>query len=144
MSGLFYYSRFNGDISNWDVRNVTSMSLMFYRAKEFNQPLDNWNVLSVKNMSYMFEYAESFNQALNDWDVNNVTNMIWMFYEAIAFEKRFNNGNPLPEETNDLKVWFKSDRMLAIDIKEREKDNLDSFYNNLESLYNNLDKENMH
>ena len=92
----------------------------------------------------MFQEAKEFNQALNNWDVSNVTDMNKMFDKAIAFEKRFNNGNSLPEETNNLKVWFKenSDIMLAIDVTEREKDNLDSFYNNLESLYNNLDKEN--
>ena len=68
-----------------------------------------------------------------------------MFYEAQAFQDKFNNGNPLPNDTNNLKQWLKenSDMMLAIDIKEREKENLDSFYNNLVSLYNNLDNKNL-
>ena len=33
-----------GDISNWDVSNVTSMIGMFLDATSFNQPLNNWNV----------------------------------------------------------------------------------------------------
>ena len=41
MTALFYYSSFNGDISNWDVSNVKvkDMSLMFYDSPlEKNQP----------------------------------------------------------------------------------------------------------
>ena len=34
MSELFYNSTFDGDISNWDVSNVTNMHDMF-----FNSPL---------------------------------------------------------------------------------------------------------
>ena len=144
MSQLFKSSKFNGDISNWDVSNVTNMGGMFWEATNFNQPLDKWDVSSVTNMSGMFAGAYNFNQALNDWDVSKVTNMTFMFEDAIAFKTKFNNGNSLPYYTDELKIWFNSDMMLAIDIKEREKDNLDNFYNNLESLYNNLDKENMH
>ena len=170
MSNLFQCSLFNGDISNWNTSNVTNTRSMFYLAKSFNQPLDKWNLSHVLNMEHMFNFASNFNQALNNWDVSNVKYMsnmfrsatnfnqaiLWdfskveiltfMFYEAQAFQDKFNNGNPLPNDTNNLKQWLKenSDKMFAIDIKEREKENLDSFYNNLESLYNNLDKENMH
>ncbi len=160
----------NGDISNWNVSKVTDMYRMFAVAYNFNQALNDWNVSNVTDMRGMFLYAKSFNQALNDWDVSNVTDMNYMFRDAsnfnqvlnwnvsnvtdmwamfsnaIAFKTKFNNGKSLPNYTSDLKQWLKenrdSDRMLAIDIKEREKDNLDSFYNNLEILYNNLDKEN--
>ena len=33
MSELFSYSKFNGDISNWDVSNVEYMDNMFYGSK---------------------------------------------------------------------------------------------------------------
>ena len=138
-------NRFNGDISQWDVSHVTDMSFMFFNVNNnFNQDINNWNVSSVTNMSWMFAGAINFNQHIL-WDLSNVE-ISGMFRNAWAFEKKFNNKNPLPNDTNELKVWFNNnrDKMLAIDIKEREKDNLDSFYNNLESLYNNLDKENMH
>ena len=36
MSGLFYNSTFNGDLSNWDVSNVIDMNGMFN-----NSPLEN-------------------------------------------------------------------------------------------------------
>ena len=67
MSRLFYYSEYNGDISNWDVSNVTDMSYMFYKSK-FNNDISKWNVFNVKTMEYMF-YESNFNMELSDWNV---------------------------------------------------------------------------
>ena len=36
-----------GEISNWDVSNVTNMRWMFANASSFNQPLNKWNVSNV-------------------------------------------------------------------------------------------------
>jgi len=33
MEDMFSYSEFNGDISQWNVSNVTSMSCMFLNSK---------------------------------------------------------------------------------------------------------------
>ena len=71
-----------GDISNWDVSNVTSMIGMFLDATSFNQPLNNWNVSKVTDMESMFGNATSFNQPLNKWNVSNVTNMSSLFWVA--------------------------------------------------------------
>ena len=54
-----------GEIRNWDVSNVTSMSSMFMGARSFNQPLNNWNVSKVETMFAMFDDATSFNQPLH-------------------------------------------------------------------------------
>ena len=65
-----------GEISNWDVSNVTNMENMFELegAVSFNQPLNKWNVSNVRDMYRMFAGARSFNQPLNKWNVsNNVT-----------------------------------------------------------------------
>jgi surface protein len=70
-------SKFNGDISNWDVSNVTNMSGMF-KGSSFNCDLSNWDVLSVANMSKMFE-SSRFNGDISNWDVSSVTNMPEMF-----------------------------------------------------------------
>ncbi len=153
MNGLFKYSMFNdihsangiglhnGDISSWNVSSVTNMEYMFNSSSNFNQSLNSWDVSNVKNMYMMFYNARDFNQVLNNWDVSKVKNMDYIFHDAIAFEKRFNNKNPLPNDTNELKFWFNNNRnkMLAIDIKVREKDNLDSFFNNLNNINNDID-----
>ena len=39
MSGLFKYTDFNGDISEWNVSNVTDMSDMFFDCEYFNQDI---------------------------------------------------------------------------------------------------------
>lgn len=72
-------SSFNGDISNWDVGNVTHMNRMFQEASSFNSDLSNWNVSNVISMHYIFDGAGYFNSDLSSWDVGNVTEMYGMF-----------------------------------------------------------------
>ena len=79
MSELFWGTNFNGDISNWDVSNVTSMEYMFFVCKNFNQDISNWDVSNVTNMYGMFGECESFNKDISGWDVSNVANMTDMF-----------------------------------------------------------------
>ena len=55
MSELFEGTDFNGDISKWDVSNVTDMYGMFCGCKSFNQDISGWDVSKVKNMNKMFE-----------------------------------------------------------------------------------------
>ena len=55
MSNLFEYSKFNGDISKWNVSNVTSMDSMFYGCKKFNSNISKWDVSKVTNTVYMFD-----------------------------------------------------------------------------------------
>ena len=85
MSNLFSMSDFNGDISKWDVSNVTDMNEMFYRCKAFNQDISKWDVSNVTNMERMFYGCKSFNQDISTWDVSNVTSMRYMFSENPAF-----------------------------------------------------------
>ena len=61
-----------GDISNWDVSNVTDMNHMFEDATSFNQSLNKWNVSNVRKIINMFWGASSFNRnsclaPWNDW-----------------------------------------------------------------------------
>ena len=54
MSNLFVFLDFNGDISQWDVSNVTNMNGMFYRCEAFDQDISSWDVSNVKNSSNIF------------------------------------------------------------------------------------------
>ena len=54
MSNLFKDMNFNGDISSWDVSNVTSMAQMFYCCEKFNQDISNWDVSHVKTNRNIF------------------------------------------------------------------------------------------
>jgi hypothetical protein len=64
-----------GDISRWDVSNVTKMDLLFEDMQNFNVNINNWNVMNVTSMNGMFRRAYSFNQELNNWNVSNVKYM---------------------------------------------------------------------
>ena len=84
--------KFNGDVGDWNVANVTNMNSTFSAAALFDKPL-NWNVSKVKSMISMFEVASEFNQPLNHWKLDEVMNMAHMFYDARKFDKPLNHWN---------------------------------------------------
>ena len=94
MSELFLcYEGFNQPIGNWDVSNVTNMSLMFYgecASHLFNQNISQWNVSNVTNMQAMF-FNGYFNQPIGNWNVSNVADMTYMFQNAYTFNQDIGN-----------------------------------------------------
>jgi surface protein len=95
MSNLFQNkTTFNGDISSWDVSNVTDMELMFNGASSFNQDLSSWDVSSVTNMRSMFrDIGSNFNSDISSWNVSNVTNMAFIFQNAYSFNQDLSSWN---------------------------------------------------
>ena len=93
-------STFNQEIGNWDISNVESLSHVFINAPTFNHDIGNWNTESVINMDAAFFFANSFNQDISGWDVSNVTSMNSMFLQAGAFDQ-------------DLKPWCMSNVPIA-------------------------------
>jgi len=77
MAYMFENSRFNGDISNWNVSNVRNMAYMFKNSR-FNGDISNWDVSNIRNMDYMFKNS-NFNGDISNWNISNVTNMKEMF-----------------------------------------------------------------
>ena len=90
MTELFT-TEFNGDISLWDVSNVTDMHNLFVYCSQFNKDISKWDVSNVKNMSGMFAHTQKFNQDIGCWDVSSVTSMASMFYFAEAFNQDISN-----------------------------------------------------
>ena len=82
-----YGTTFNGDIGSWDVSNVTNMYNMFLSANAFNQDIGSWDVSNVISMWGMFIGAVAFNQDISSWDVSNVTNMEYMFLNATSYNQ---------------------------------------------------------
>ena len=164
MQEIFKYSMFNGDISNWNVSNVTKMKEMFNSAKEFNSSIGNWDMKNIKSTNNMFYNAESFNQDINSWDTSNIINMGLMFayakkfdkniskwnlenvkmcfelfYNADAFLDKYNNSLSLPKNTKDILEWFNNnkEKMNIIDIKDTHGKEIDDFFNNIYSTNRN-------
>jgi len=92
MKYMFRNSSFNQDIGSWNVSKVTNMDAMFY-GTPFNQDIGNWNVSAVTNMSSMFMYSYEFNQDIGDWNVSKVIGMSYMFYSATTFNQDIGNWN---------------------------------------------------
>jgi surface protein len=74
---VFSFTKFNGDISKWNVSNITNMSMVFSNT-EFTGDISKWNVSNVTNMREMFAHSK-FNGDISKWDVSNVKNMNHMF-----------------------------------------------------------------
>jgi surface protein len=97
-------SKFNKDISAWDVSQVANMEAMFFSANEFNQDISKWDVSQVTNMKQMFTNSTSFNQNIAEWDVGKVTNMDRMFREAIVFNQEIGEWDV--SQVNDMSGMF--------------------------------------
>ena len=87
MSNMFWSANFNGDISAWNVSNVTNFRRMFRENANFNQDISSWNVSNAQSLRFMFSRATSFNQNISSWDVGNVTDLSGVFFEATAFNQ---------------------------------------------------------
>ena len=98
MRGLFYpryrnnktkidNTKFNENLSKWDVSSVIYMDFMFKGCIEFNQDITKWDVSSVENFSYMFCGCTNFNQDISKWNVSNVRNMDFMFKGCTDFNQ---------------------------------------------------------
>ena len=93
MTSLFEGTDFNGDISDWDVSNVTYMRYMFAWCVSFNQDISGWDVSNVTDMRYMFYKCEEFNQDISGWDVSNVKKINNIFDYCSIEEKHKPNLN---------------------------------------------------
>ncbi|MCQ2190697.1 MAG: DUF285 domain-containing protein [Paludibacteraceae bacterium] len=90
MAYMFMCSQFNGDISKWNVKKVTDMFSMF-RSSQFNGNISNWNVSKVVNMASMF-MGSQFNGDISNWDVSRVRYMRDMFLNS-KFDGDISNWN---------------------------------------------------
>ena len=83
MDALFFYRplrKFNGDISKWDVSNVTDAYRMFASSNYTGEygDISDWDVSKITDMTSMFE-TSNYNGDISDWDVSNVKSMHTMF-----------------------------------------------------------------
>ena len=102
MSYLFCSSKFNGNISVWNVSNVTNMECMFNNSS-FNGGISRWNIRNVENMWFMFAYSK-FNQDISKWVVSNVINMEGMFTRS-KFNKDISNWK-INKNCNTSNMFF--------------------------------------
>lgn len=84
---------FNGDISKWDVSNVTDMSYALAATSAggaFNQNIGNWDVSNVVNFSFFLQNQASFDQPIGGWDTSSATDMSFMLNMHFSLSGSFN------------------------------------------------------
>jgi len=106
MQQMFWDAKiFNGNISNWDTRNVNNMYGMFGNntnpGNNFNKDISNWKTSKVTDMTNVFINATSFNSGAGagasgpfNWDVGEVKTMQNLFYNCPNFNRDVSNWRP--------------------------------------------------
>lgn len=82
-TGLFSNSEFDGDISQWDVRQMRRSNSMFFSCP-FNGDISNWETNNLRIAIGMFRLSQ-FNGDLSRWNTSNLYNTSSMF-GTCAFE----------------------------------------------------------
>ena len=111
------------------------MEGFFYNAISFNQDISSWNVSNVFDISKMFYNAEKFDKNISNWNLDNIKDSYFMFKNTNAFIDKYNNGEPLPEDTEAIIQWINKnkEKMNNIHIKDQYGDEIDKFF----SIINN-------
>ena len=86
-----YCSKFNKDISDWNVSNVTNMSHMFMACSNFNQNISKWDINKVLKFNFMFFCCSKFNHNISSWlGYNYNARTSYMFYKCYWFNQLHN------------------------------------------------------
>ena len=93
MYGLFAYSQFNGDISQWNTSHVKDMSFMFL-CSQFNGDISQRDMPSATDLSWMF-WESQFNGDISLWNVSED-----------AYMKLMSCRSPLELE-HGIPKWYK-------------------------------------
>ena len=67
-----------GDFNDIDTSKITDMSDLFYELTDFNGNISQWDVSNVTNMRWMFDNSD-FNQDISQWNINKNCNTWFMF-----------------------------------------------------------------
>ena len=78
-ASCFEGTKFNDDISSWNMSSATTTLRMFYGAASFNQDISSWSIQNVSNMNTMFFVATSFNQNLGSWEIASLIGAVSIF-----------------------------------------------------------------
>lgn len=123
LSGIFWNSPFNGDISQWDVSNAKLMNKMFFCTKNFNGNISKWDTSNVADMSFMFAQSV-FNSDISKWNVSKVETMRSMFETS-----KFNGdiGNWDVSSVTNMRQMFAYKSEFTGDISKWDVSNVTNF-----------------
>lgn len=117
MEYIFEDTDFSGDVSKWNVSNLTNALGLFKGCKNFNSDLSRWDVRNLKYASEMFSECENFNQDLSRWQIDSIETAEHMFFKCYKFNSDLSDWNVskckkfagmfymCKEFTSDLSSW---------------------------------------
>ena len=78
----------DADLNDIDTSKITNMFQLFFKSK-FNGDISKWDVSNVESMSGIFEHSEftGENGDISNWDVSNV-NYIYKIFENCIIEEK--------------------------------------------------------
>ena len=79
-------TRFNADLSEWNMDNVVTVASMFRHASSFNSDIRSWKTSNVQNFSAAFFGASSFRSEISTWDVSSAVDISMTFVGATSFD----------------------------------------------------------
>ena len=118
-SGGNLYGNFNGNLKNWNVSSVTTMTRMFYHCSRFNQDISRWDVRNVKVMTQMFQNAKNFKYEISSWNVPSDQSKDEMFKGADSFKAKWkcvdsDSDTPtLLSNCNEVEATWTSAKLLS-------------------------------
>ena len=134
---LLVLVNFWGRLGNFYAKASNNQILMIDKceAKECYD-LSKLDTSEITDMSSIFR-TSNFNGDISNWNVSNVTNMGYMFYNAKSFKEKYNSGEPLPTNTDDIKEWLNDNRyrMNDLSIKDKYGKEIDDFFSNITDIY---------
>lgn len=134
MRGMFRYSEFNGDISDWDVSNVSDFSFMF-EGSGFNGEVSKWNMSKAVDLREMFCNTH-FNGDLSKWKFPRIP----MLDGMLLFSEFEGDLRPWGLSKNQIRAVFSN---VNVDLSEKykekrrhieEKEFLEENFNSVKSL----------
>ena len=99
---MFKKSKFNGDLSGWNVSNVENMAGMFANS-QFNHDLSGWNNMGLADMRNMFDGCNTIKP--------------WWYIEIENQNKRMEEVKRR-KETMDLNKKLDQELVLNNDMKD--------------------------
>ena len=85
MVGLKVKEWSGADLTKWDTGNVESFNQMFKGNSKFNGNVSTFQIHKATHLGEMFRGCTSFNGGLGTWDVSNVVITYSMFRDASKF-----------------------------------------------------------
>ena len=108
MEGMFdQCSSWDGDMSEWDTSEVTSLLKVFYGSSiQDSVNIEGWDTSSVRSLNKAFSQTKLAAADLSNWDTSSVTDMTQAFYEATKFNGDVSGWDTSHVSQNNMKEMF--------------------------------------